>query len=273
MKRFILVSFSCFYFFIALAGNADTIAVYSSSMHKPVKCVIITPADYSKTKKAYSVIYLLHGYGGNYSKWLTVAPQLKDKADELQVILVCPDGGYGSWWLDSPVDSTVHYETFVTRELLSYIDSSYKTFADRKHRAITGLSMGGHGGLLLSIKHKDLFGAGGSMSGVVDIGAFAKNWNLKKMVGDSSVVSNWANNSVTKIAEGLKNREIKLIFDCGIFDLLIFSNRVLHQKLINLKVEHDYIERPGTHNSAYWKNSIDYQLLFFRKFFDESTAR
>jgi S-formylglutathione hydrolase FrmB len=271
MKQAIIIIIYFFFFVTAKAGNADTITVYSSAMHKGVKCIIITPADYAKSKKNYPVLYLLHGYAGNYSRWLTVAPQLKNKADELQLIIVCPDGGYGSWYIDSPADSTVRYETFTAHELVNHIDSSYRTIADRSHRAITGLSMGGHGGLYLAIRHKDIYGAAGSISGLVDLSFFPKGMNFKTLFGDSTAVAaNLQKNSVVTLVNDLKNRELKITFDCGIYDFLIIPNRNLHQKLLKLRIEHDYAERPGIHNAAYWKNSIDYQLLFFRKFFDEA---
>ena len=269
--KLLLLCTGCLLSLWVWAGNVDTVAIYSQSMHKDIKCLVITPAAYAKTKKYYPVVYLLHGFGGNYTRWLTVAPQLKDKSDELQLIFVCPDGGYGSWYLDNPMDSSVQYETFTSKELVSFIDTHYTTIADRKHRAITGLSMGGHGSLYLAIKHKDLYGAAGSTSGVVDISHFPKKLDAKTSAGITSCCDiDWEKKAVIHLLDSLKNRELKLIIDCGIYDILVLSNRKLHEKLLSLGIEHDYIERPGTHSASYWKNSIDYQLLFFKKFFDDA---
>lgn len=253
----------------ARAGNTDTIMVYSKAMHKNIPCVVITPSGYEKSGRRYPVIYLLHGYGGNYAQWAKTAPQLKTDVDVMNLIIVCPDGGIGSWYMDSPVDTAFRYETFVGGELVSYIDAKYPTQADRGHRAITGLSMGGHGGLYLGIRHKDLFGAAGATSGGVDIRPFPNNWDLKKRLGDTSCcMANWEKNTVVNVVEGLNKGELKLIIDCGISDFFLQVNRNLHQLLLARGIEHDYIERPGGHNGNYWKNSIDYQLLFFKKFFD-----
>jgi S-formylglutathione hydrolase FrmB len=269
MKQLFIITF-IFFCLRLTAGKVDTIAVFSNAMHKEIKCVVITPADYKKNIQPFPVVYLLHGYSGNYAQWLTTAPQLKQKADELNMILVCPDGGFNSWYFDSPVDTTMKYETFISKELTRYIDQHYKTIADKKHRAITGLSMGGHGGLYLSIRNKDVFGAGGSISGGVDIRPFFNSWDLKKQLGDSSCcLQNWEANTVINLADQLKNRDLRLIIDCGLGDFFLQVNRDLHQKLLKLKIEHDYIERPGAHNPAYWGSSIDFQLLFFRKWFDE----
>ena len=247
--------------------------VYSNSMQKNVKCVVIVPDNYKKAKKHFPVVYLLHGYSGNYAQWPERAPHLKDKSDELQMIFVCPDGGFSSWYLDSPVDSSIRYETFTSRELISYIDAHYKTLADRQHRAITGLSMGGHGGLYLGIRHKDLFGAAGSTSGGVDFRPFPNNWDLAKRLGDTVCCKqNWDDNVVINQLDKLKNGDLKLIVDCGVDDFFITVNRALHRQLLNRRIAHDYIERPGGHTSEYWNNSIDYQLLFFKKFFEGSPA-
>ncbi|MBS1565487.1 MAG: esterase family protein [Bacteroidetes bacterium] len=253
----------------SMAGNTDTIAVYSKAMHKNIPCVVITPAGYKQSGKKYPVLYLLHGYSGNYAQWPQTAPQLKTYVDEMSMIIVCPDGGYGSWYMDSPVDSSFRYETFVGGELITYIDNHYPTLADRGHRAITGLSMGGHGGFYLALRHKDLYGACGATSGGVDIRPFPNKWDLKKRLGDSACCQeNWEKNTVINQAETLKNGELKIIFDCGIDDFFLQVNRNLHQLLLAKGVAHDYIERPGGHNGPYWHNSIDYQVLFFHKFFE-----
>lgn len=273
MKQLALVIFFISIFLWSKAGNVDTIGVFSSAMQKKIKCVVITPSDYRKQSKHYPVLYLLHGYAGNYARWLLVAPQLKNKVDELQLIIVCPDGGYGSWYVNSPADSSVRYETFTAIELVNHIDSTYKTIPNRAHRAIAGLSMGGHGAIYLSVRHKETFGAAGSMSGLVDLNFFPKGMNFKTLFGDSTVaVANLQKNSVINIVDDLKNKELKLTIDCGTYDFLVIPNRNLHQKLLKLHIDHDYAERPGLHSAAYWRNSIDYQLLFFKKFFDSAAV-
>jgi S-formylglutathione hydrolase FrmB len=57
------------------------------------------------------------------------------------------------------------------------------------------------------------------------------------------------------------------MIDCGVDDFFLDVNRALHARLLQLNINHDYIERPGAHDHPYWNNSIDYQILFFKKFF------
>jgi S-formylglutathione hydrolase FrmB len=135
------------------AGTVDTISVASKSMRKSIKCVVIKPDSYKIGSALYPTVYLLHGHGGRYDNWIKRVNQLKHHADEFQILIVCPDGAVSSWYFDSPVDTTMRYESFVATEVPNYIDSKYRTIKDRNARAITGLSMGGHGGLFLGFRH------------------------------------------------------------------------------------------------------------------------
>jgi S-formylglutathione hydrolase FrmB len=182
MKRILVFLLTILVFASIQAAIVDTIQVYSQSMQKNIKAVVITPDNYANAKEL-PVVYLLHGYSGNHLDWITKAKGFEKAADQYNLIIVCPDGGYGSWYWNSPVDPKSQYETFVSVELVKAIDAMYKTIKDRTGRAITGLSMGGHGALYLAIRHQDVFGAAGSMSGGVDIRPFPNNWDMAKQLG------------------------------------------------------------------------------------------
>ncbi len=232
----------CLFVFITLsvfsrAASADTAIIFSQCMHKNVKCVIIIPDRYKTDTAHFPVLYLLHGWSGNYSDWILKDSDLLYEVDKNNFIVVCPDGDYDSWYLNSPVDTTMKYETNVAIEIPAYIDAHYRTIALRNARAITGLSMGGYGALYLAIKHKDIFGAAGSMSGGVDFRPFPDNWGIKKYLGDySSNKENWDKNVVVNLVDSLQNGELKIIFDCGVNDFFIEVNRNLHQKLLDKKI-------------------------------------
>jgi len=250
------------------AATVDTVSIYSNAMHKEFKCVVIKPAYVQDESIAFPVVYLLHGYGGWYSNWLIRTPELKDYADQYRLMIVCPDGGASSWYLDSPVDSTMKYETYISQEVPAYIDAHYNTIKNRKGRAITGLSMGGHGGLFLGFRHADFFGACGSMSGGVDLNSSRNKFDIIKRIGDTiSHADNWKNYSVINVVEQRPKDSIAIIIDCGVNDIFYSSNHFLHEKMVQLKIPHEYIERPGKHEWAYWRNAVQYQLLFFRNYF------
>lgn len=268
LRRFILPCFLVF-FLSANAAIVDTISIYSHAMSKDIKCVVIKPDSYESKNSSYPVVYLLHGYGGWYSNWIIRVPQLKEYADAFQMIIVCPDGHASSWYLDSPIDDSMKYETYVGKEVPEYIDQNYHSIKTRNARAITGLSMGGHGALFLAFRHADIFGACGSMSGVVDLNFVGPKYDLMKRIGDTILnAGNWKNLSVINIIENYPKDSIAIIIDCGNDDGFANINRQLHAKMLALKIPHDYTERPGKHDWNYWRNSIQFHLLFFRNYFD-----
>ena len=202
-------------------------------MKKQIKNIIILPASYTQnTQKKYPVAYLLHGYGGCYDTWATYTkPDLAQMASNFDMIIVCPDG-LNSWYWDSPKNKDYRYETFVSSEMINYIDKHYKTIADRRGRAITGLSMGGHGALWNAIRHKDVFGAAGSTSGGVDIRPFPKNWLMSEQLG--TIEENrqvWDDHTVINQVDKLQNGDLALIVDCGEADFFLDVNKNMHSRL------------------------------------------
>lgn len=274
MKKLHYTLFLVLLFFSAQAAQVDTIQVFSASMNKNIKTCVIVPDNYKKSKKKFPVVYLLHGYSGNYATWVKSFKEVSQQVDRYGFIAIGVDGNYSSWYFDSPIDPTFKYETYIIDELVPFIDKKYKTIASREGRAISGLSMGGHGSLYLSLKHQDVFGAAGSMSGGVDIRPFSEKWDIKNRLGAiTDFPENWEKNTVVNLIELNQNNNLKLIIDCGVDDFFIDVNRELHQKMLALKIDHDYIERPGKHNIDYWENSLKFQLLFFYNFFHSSPIK
>jgi S-formylglutathione hydrolase FrmB len=251
----------------AAGATVDTVVTYSAAMKKNIKAVVVKPDNYAKAKEL-PVVYLLHGYSDNYAAWITKAPVIAHYADQYNVIIVCPDGGFSSWYFDSPVDSTFKYETYVSKELVQWTDEHFKTIRNRNGRAITGLSMGGHGALYLAFKHQDVFGAAGSMSGGVDFRPFPLNWDIAKRLGNySDQPERWDANTVINCTHLLIPNSLAIIIDCGTGDFFYKVNCSLHEKLAYNNIPHDFITRPGKHDWEYWNNAIGYQLLFMSNYF------
>jgi S-formylglutathione hydrolase FrmB len=273
-KAWLLSSFMLFFSFSGLfAARQDTVQVYSEAMQREIPAIVLTPDTYSQNKHNYPVIYLLHGYSDSYAGWTTKASVVPSLADEHQVIVVMPDGGYSSWYIDSPVDPDSQFETHIASEVVSFIDENYRTIQDKSGRAITGLSMGGHGGLFLGIRHQDTFGAAGSMSGGVDLTYDVNAWEIAKRLGPyRQQPERWDSLSVVNMLDQINPGELKIIVDCGLDDFFYEINRNLHRELLRRDIPHDYIERPGRHNWVYWDNAVQYQFLFFSNFFKASQS-
>lgn len=253
-----------------LAAKIDTVTTFSAAMHKDIKAVVITPGDYSSRRK-YPVLYLLHGFSGNYSDWVKKDSALASLTDVYHMIIVCPDGDFASWYFDSPVKSGSKYETYVAGELVKWVDQHYSTIASRTGRAITGLSMGGHGALFLAFRHTGTFGAVGSMSGGVDLRPFPESFGLDQVLGKySENPERWEKNSVVNMLHLVTPNLLSIIIDCGADDFFIRYNNKLHEALLNRNIPHDYTVRPGAHTWDYWCNSICYQALFFHHYFEKN---
>ena len=147
----------------AAAARIDTLSLRSAALGREVTVVAVLPDAASECRPA-PLLLLLHGYGGDAFSWLKIRTGLPELVDRTGIALLCPDGGQ-SWYMDSPVDTTSRYESFLVGELIPYADAHLPVARDARRRAVAGLSMGGFGAMRLGLLHPDLFGAAGSMSG------------------------------------------------------------------------------------------------------------
>ncbi len=131
---------------------------------------VLVPPHYRDRGRRYPVVYLFHGAFSDEDSFSTQTDLLAFTAqldDDDQAIAVMPAGGYlpaGRDW----ADGTNHQETFVFDTLIPFIDASYRTRADRGHRAAAGFSAGGLDAMVFAARHPDTFAAAGSVSGFVD---------------------------------------------------------------------------------------------------------
>ena len=173
-------------------GAVRVESFYSAALGVSKHYVVYLPPSYGKGSRRYPVAYYLHGYSGNEADWLALA-EIDRVADSVfaagapEMILVMPDGDDG-WYTDwaEPLGydacladtllsrrGTTYctkrqgYATYIAQDLAAHVDSTYRTRADRRHRGIAGLSMGGYGAITLALAHPDVFAAAASHSGVL----------------------------------------------------------------------------------------------------------
>jgi putative tributyrin esterase len=278
-KLYIIFAYCICISFALQAAKVDTIEINSSYLQKKVKIAVVTPKSYQVGQTRYPTLYLLHGGYGKFSDWLLNTPDkslVHRLCDEYNLIFVLPDGGIGGYYLDSPINPSSQYESFIIKEVIPKVDATYRSINDRKSRVISGLSMGGHGALYLSTRNPELFCAVGSMSGAVDINT--DHWNVpperRKAIAERQAniwpskqdkPEFYLNNSVVSMTEKMKTNGLAMIFDCGVDDFLIEPNRELHRRLLYNQTPHEYTERPGAHTWEYWQNSLPVHLMFFKK--------
>jgi S-formylglutathione hydrolase FrmB len=281
--------------------------------------MIYLPPGYDAARsRRYPVAYYLHGLGGRESDWLAVGA-IDAVADSLigsgmrETIIVMPDGDdswYSAWVDPQPhaacVDSLVReapergcvrrarYDDYVARDLVAYVDARYRTLADRRHRGIGGLSMGGYGALKLALAYPETFAAAASHSGTVSRlfigprpfaappryattvdtllrGYFARTGT--RIYGRD--LAAWQASDPATLAARLLARGTPvpaLYVDCGVADELLSENRALDHELTRLGIGHRYHEHPGGHTWRYWNTHVRTSLAWMLGVIGPSSA-
>jgi enterochelin esterase-like enzyme len=155
-------------------GSMEKITVHGKSLEgnlegdSPDRDVFVyLPLSYTKNRnQRYPVMYFLHGYGAHAEAYTNLM-WASDAADKTaaagtskEMIIVFPDSYTlynGSMYSNSP--TTGNWETFITEDLISYIDSHYRTIASRESRGLAGHSMGGYGTLRIGMKYPEVYAA------------------------------------------------------------------------------------------------------------------
>lgn len=245
------------------------------------KAIVVVPQEYRQSGSSadatgqpaprYPVVYLLHGYSGSYRRWYEMmrdaGKPLQMFADRHHLIIVCPDGQPDSWYLDVPADmpgaADCQCETAITLHLVPEIDRRYRTWAEPAGRGITGASMGGHGALYLAARHPEMFSVCTGLSGVMDLTNTTQQEALGRRLGPLGTHHDrWIAHSVLTQAERFAGRSTGIMIDCGRQDVFFADHQALHRRLVDLDVRHDYVERPGAHQTAYWTNALAYHMQF-----------
>ena len=146
----------------------EGLSIESDILGKDVRFTIYLPADYETSQRYYPIVYLLHGYTDDDTGWLQFGEvdRIADKAiaegSIPPMIIAMPDGGV-SWYINDYTGG-VRWEDMFIDEFMPYIESTYRVRTQKEFRGIAGLSMGGYGSLVLSMRRPDLFAATAAFS-------------------------------------------------------------------------------------------------------------
>ncbi|MFT3935558.1 MAG: alpha/beta hydrolase-fold protein [Chitinophagaceae bacterium] len=255
--------------------------VKSVILNRAVKYTVYLPADYDKSERSYPVVYLLHGYTDDHTGWLQFG-EVNRYADQAiangtipPMIIVMPNGD-SSFYINS-YDGKEKYEDFFVKEFMPSIEKTYRIKAEKEYRGVAGLSMGGYGTLIYSLKYPELFAAAAPLSGAVfdddaiinmpdqtyDV-TFAPLFG-KGLKEKERVTKAWNDNNILKIVASKSADDLKKVrywIDCGDDDFLTKGNCLLHIALTEKKVPHEYRVKDGAHTWGYWRNGITDALAF-----------
>jgi len=235
-------------------GNVEALEYDSKTVGVKRKMVVYTPPGYSKDKK-YPVFYLLHGIGDDETGWQKkgsvdiILDNLYADKKLVPMIVVMPNGRASAGKPGENARDFKAFETFeddLLKDVIPYIESHYAVQADRDHRALVGLSMGGGQSLNFGLKNLDIFAW---------IGGFSSAPNTKK---PADLIADPTNAS----------KKLRLLWvSCGDGDRLMNVSREFHATLDEKKVPHVWHVDAGGHEWAVWKNDLYLlsQMLFLDK--------
>lgn len=228
---------------------------HSASMDKEVGYNLWLPPGYEGSGKRYPVIYWLHGRNNTESSDSYPAHYLADgiAAGTLPpMILVYASGGSQTNYCDS-YDGKYMGETTVIKELIPYIDRTYRTIASRDGRAIQGMSMGGFGAMRLALKYPDLFSSVVAFAGgyrwpeelaTSPHPSYAEMFHSDPEIFRAQHPETWARRNAKRIRGRLAIR-----IYVGTEDPGLKGNRRMHALLDELKIPNGYQEFDGiAHN-------------------------
>ena len=270
---------------LAGAGGAQVLEglrMPSAILGRDVAYAVYLPPGYDGSTQRFPVVYLLHGYTDDESGWIQFG-EVRLAADRAiadreipPMIIVMPDGGVTFYINDAA--GKVRYEDMFTQELVPFVDRTYRTRPDRQFRGVAGLSMGGWGTLVYSLRHPDLFSAGAAFSAAVwtddDIlGMKPKSWDdllgplfgAAGKAGKDRLTAHFREVNPLDLARSLPEdalKKVRYYIDCGDDDFLIRGNCALHLLLQDRRIPHEFRVRDGGHTWSYWRTGIVEGLKF-----------
>ena len=291
-------------------GRVVTDSLWSYALGTWKKAVVYLPPSYDRSRDRYPVAYYLHGLSGNETNWVK-AGHIDVVADSLmargmrEMVIVMPDGD-DSWWMTASSLPDVagcvrtlpsyagsadtfcvpwpHYDDYVAYDLIRFVDGKYRTRADRSHRGIAGLSMGGYGAIMFALQYPQLFAAAASHSGVVwplewapdgiverPAGTADSTWqrvraggvgaSMRAVFGKDTAA--WFARDPVHMLDRARARNAPLPAmkaDCGTGDPFLAGNRAFRDALKARGVALDYAEYPGVHDWKYWSGHVGESL-------------
>ena len=209
--------------------------------------VILPPSYFESETSSYPVFYILHGlgsgpeneYNGFRLNKLLDYCYLNEIIPEMIVVLPdCKD----TYWVDDYIKGK-KYETFFMNQLVPELEYRYRVDTSLK-RYIFGFSMGGYGAAHYAFSYPDMFGYCYSASGT--------------LMGKGGVETP----SVLATIQTIIDKDLPYFtIDIGLNDNFLTVNRKAHEGLIDLDIQHEYIEREGKHDWTFWRGSLYACLL------------
>ena len=286
MKVFIVLILNLFFASWVMAQTAgrvlDNLSVTSNILKSERKFAIYLPADYESSQRSYPVLYLLHGGGDDQTGWVQFG-EVKSITDKAilegkctAMIIVMPDANTGQRGYFNSPKGDWNYEDFFFQEFMPFIEKTYRLKAEKKFRAISGLSMGGGGTLMYALHHPELFSAACPMSastGPVTLEEAATRWEKQYPgISKEDLTTYYNQHSALELVKSMPDDQKKALrwyIDCGDDDFLFEGNSMLHIAMRKKEIPHEFRIRDGAHNWTYWREALPTVLEFVSQSFHQ----
>jgi S-formylglutathione hydrolase FrmB len=241
---------------------------HSKALDRDMHYLAVLPAGYNNSQQRYPVLYLLHGWTGDYTNWVKLT-KLVEYSRRYPMIIITPDA-QNSWYVNSATVPADRFEDYIINDLIREVDTRWRTIASPDRRAIAGLSMGGYGSVLFGLKHSESFAAVGSVSGAFagPIGIEHVMPNLREStdqafgaIGSTTRTDNDIYPLLYSALAKTGGVSVPYFFlECGSQDPLLPSNRKFVEELSSKNVSYEYHEYPGAHTWEFWDQSLPLML-------------
>jgi S-formylglutathione hydrolase FrmB len=260
------------------AGRIECTSTSSRILaHSVHYCALLPPSYDANKMRRFPVLYYLHGLGENEQMFVSsdgwqLIEDLRDQGQIGEFLIVTPDADR-SFYINSR-DGRTRYEDFFIQEFLPYIEHRYRVLADRLHRGIAGISMGGYGALRFAFRYPQLFGSVSVHSAALleKLPAIAvsnpRQSPVMRMMGTAfgspPDLAFWERNTPFTVARSSRPAGLKIYFDCGTADEYGFNAgaKQFHDLLTARGIPHEFHLYPGGHDWQYFAAHLPASLQF-----------
>ena len=290
MKRQYFLIIAMLFLFSGLSQSGkvmDQLTLDSKILKGERKFAVYLPPDYDTSTRSYPVLYLLHGYTDDQTGWIQFGEvhHITDNAIKngkaTPMVIIMPDANTGQPGYTNAISGKWNYEDFFFEEFMPHVEKRYRIKRNKRFRAIAGLSMGGGGSFLYALHRPDLFSSVAPISAslgpqTVDemkIFSYVGYWGYSESNYNKSDYErfNKLNNPLYLVdQEDSKTlNSIRWYIDCGDDDYLYKNNSLMHLKMREKGVNHEYRVRDGEHSWSYWRSALPSVLEFISQKFHQ----
>ena len=254
----------------------DNLSMQSEILDMERLYAIYLPPDYETSQRSYPVLYLLHGGGDDQSGWiqfgevLHIADKAISEGTATPMVIVMPDASQGQRGYFNDPEDQWRYEDFFFEEFMPYVESKYRIRAEKRYRAVSGLSMGGGGTFMYALHRPELFSSACPLSASCGPLSMEEMERWKQRGGWEKVPDNllekwYREHSALELINTMpadKISSVRWYIDCGDDDFLYEGNSLVHIAMRKKEVPHEFRVRDGGHTWTYWRESLPDVLSF-----------